>query len=251
MDMIDREAYRLHAKLPIYQRHIDQAKEIIGGVLRHVKSPYVAFSCGKDSSVLAHLVLSIHPGTPLRFLSSGETRLVHNVDDVLAYFKKLGGVIQEINVDRVFSEEWKDATWTEQRKAGNKDMELLNDQEYDCIFMGLRAGESRNRKISLYNCQDKDLPPFCHRYVTGKRRDMIRCCPLAQWSTEDVGAYILQHDIPFLDWYALHERGFKERTTARLTGDAVRQNALFWLKKYKPDNFYKLANRFPEFRMYV
>ncbi|QNB44860.1 phosphoadenosine phosphosulfate reductase family protein [Thermanaerosceptrum fracticalcis] len=117
--------------------------------------------------------------------------------------------------------------------------------------MGLRAEESRPRRISLYTRQDKGLPPFCHRYTTGKRRNMIRCCPLAQWTTEDVGGYILQHGIPFLDWYALHDEGFKERTTARLTGDSVRQNSLFWLKKHKPENFNILAQRFPEFRMYV
>lgn len=249
--MLNSELYLLRTRLPIYRRRVAQALEIIQGALKYMRNPYVAFSCGKDSSVLAHLVLSVRPGTPLRFLSSGETRLVHNVDDVLEFFRRMGGDIQEINIDRVFSPEWINATWDEQRKAGNKDLELLNDPKYDGIFMGLRAEESRPRRISLYTRQDKDLPPFCHKYTTGKRLNMIRCCPLAQWTTEDVGGYILQHGIPYLDWYALHEEGFKERTTARLTGDSVRQNSLFWLKKHKPDNFNVLTQRFPEFRMYV
>lgn len=247
--MIDREFYRLHAKLPVYRRHVQAAKEIIMGCLQHVNRPYVAFSCGKDSSVLAHLVLQFAPDAPLRFLSSGETRLLHNVDDVLDYYRERGADIQEINIDRVFSEEWKETTWTEQRKAGRHDLELLNDRSFDCVFMGLRMEESRARSISLKQNQTPGLPPFCYRYVRGKRLNMIRCCPLASWTTKDVGAYIVEHNLPYLDWYGFS--GFEGRTTARLTGDAVRQNALFWLKKNKPENFAILAQRFPEFRLYV
>ncbi|MCL6479876.1 MAG: phosphoadenosine phosphosulfate reductase family protein [Peptococcaceae bacterium] len=247
--MIDTESYRLHAKLPAYHRRVEQAKEIISGVLRHVKNPYIAFSCGKDSSVLAHLVLQQVPNAPLRFLSSGETRLVHNVDHVLDYFRTDGAIIQEINIDRVFSEEWKNATWDEQRKAGRHDLELLNDRSFDCIFMGLRAEESRQRKISLYQSQTEGLPYFCYRYVAGERRNMVRCCPLGRWTTMDVGAYIVEHGLPYLDWY--DHQGFEGRTTARLTGDAVRQYALTWLKKNKPDSWNKLSQRFPEFRFYV
>lgn len=246
--MIDRDLYSLHAKLPVYQRRVALAREIIIGVLQHIQRPYTAFSCGKDSSVLAHMVLQFAPA-PLRFLSSGETRLVHNVDEVLDYFRNQGAEIQEINIDRVFSEEWKDATWDEQRKAGRHDMELLNERSFDGIFMGLRTEESRARKISLAKNQTEGLPRFCHRYKTGLRKDMVRCCPLANWTTADIGAYIVEHNLPYLDWY--DHQGFEGRTTARLTGDAVRQYALTWLKKNKPDSWNRLSQRFPEFRFYV
>lgn len=247
--IIESEMYRLHAKLPVYQRHVTQARETISGILQHITNPYVAFSCGKDSSVLAHLILQYIPSVSLRFLSSGETRLVHNVDDVLDYFRRLGAEIQEINVDRVFSEEWKNATWTEQRKAGKKDMDLLNDRTFDCIFMGLRAEESRPRKITLAKQQTEGLPRFCYRYKAGKRENMIRCCPLANWTLRDIGAYTMEHKLPYLDWYGF--RGFEGRTTARLTGDAVRQYTLTWIKKHKPDSWYILVRRFPEFSTFV
>ena len=235
--------------MPVYRRRIEQATDIIKSIMSQITNPYVAFSCGKDSSVLAHMVLQYAPSTPLRFLSSGETRLVHDVDTVINYFKSMGATIEEINIDRVFSEEWKNATWTEQRKAGNKDMEILNEGDYDCLFMGLRAQESRPRKMSLAMHQDKDLPRFCHRYLAGSRKNMIRCCPLANWTTEDVGTYIITNSLPWLDWY--DHQGFEGRTTARLTGDAVRQNVLLWLKYYKPDQFQILVERFPEFTLYV
>lgn len=247
--MIDVEVYRLHSKLPIYRRRVGEAKEIIQGVMQYAKNPYVAFSCGKDSTVLAHLILQFAPSAPLRFLSSGETRLVHNVDDILGFFRVAGADVQEINIDRVFSDQWKAATWDEQRKAGRHDMEFLNDCVYDGIFMGLRIEESRQRKISLAKNQTGDLPRFCYRYKTGNRQGMIRCCPLASWTTKDIGAYIIEHGLPYLDWY--DHQGFEGRTTARLTGDAVRQYTLTWLKKHKPDSWNILSKRFPEFRFYV
>ncbi len=78
---------------------------------------------------------------------------------------------------------------------------------------------------------------------------MIRICPLARWQVEDVGAYLLTHDIPFLRHY--HHRGFEARTTARLTGDAVRQNILSDIKRDDPQAWNRLVARFPELRAFV
>ena len=223
----------------------ERSKNIIMQALKLCKNPYVSFSCGKDSSVLAHLVLDIKKDVPLRFLSSGETRLVHNVDRIIEHFKDKGAVIHEINIDRVFSPEWKDATWTEQRKAGRGDLEKLNEGGYDCVIMGLRKEESRNRQISLTAIKTEGFPPYTYRYKSG----LIRCCPLAEWTTIAVAAYIASKGLPVLDWYEYE--GIEGRTTARLTGDAVRQNVLIYLKQKDPGSFNKLVARFPEFGLYI
>lgn len=249
MEDWEKEMYLLHAKSQRFRERLNEAREIIGRVMSTIKTPFVAFSCGKDSSVLADLVMEYSPSAILRFLSSGETRLVHNVDDVLDWFKTRGATIDEILIDRVFSDEWKDATWTEQRKAGRRDMELLNKGAWDGIFMGLRIEESRPRKMSLIIHQDDDLPRYCHKYKGGQRKDMIRVCPLANWLKEDIGAYLLMHNIPYLKHYENH--GFEARTTARLTGDAVRQYVLSDIKRDNPQNWIKLTKRFPEFRAFV
>jgi sulfate adenylyltransferase subunit 2 len=249
MEDWEKEMYLLHAKSQRFKKRINEAKEIIDNILPSLNNPYVAFSCGKDSSVLAHLVLNARPRTILRFLSSGETRLVHNVDDVLNWFSKYGGIIDEILIDRVFSEEWQDATWTEQRKAGRRDMDLLNKGDWDGILMGLRIEESNPRKMSLIMHQDDDLPRYCHKYKNGQRKDMIRICPLANWHKQDIGAYLFMHKIPYLRHYENH--GFEARTTARLTGDAVRQYVLSDIKRDNPQNWIKLTKRFPEFRAFV
>ncbi len=244
-----REAYRLHARSRNYLARLEESRWIIREALKHMNHPYVAFSCGKDSSTLAHLVLEERPDVPLRFLSSGETRIVHNVDEIISWFRARGAIVEEILVDRVWSEEWQDATWDEERKAGRGDLEKLNAGDYDGVFMGLRAQESNRRKMSLYQNQTPGLPAFCYKYKAGRREGMIRCCPLARWQVEDVGAYLLTHGIPVLRQYELH--GLEARTTARLTGDAVRQNILSDIKRDNPEGWRKLLKRFPEFSHFV
>jgi len=252
MEYWERERYLNHASLAGYKQRLLESQEIIRDALKFMSSPYVAFSCGKDSSVLAHLVLQQRPDVPLRFLSSGETRIIHNVDEIMDWFRSnMGADVQELLIDRVFSEEWQDATWTEQRKAGRGDLALLNEGDYDGVFMGLRAQESRNRKMSLYMHQQQDLPPFCYRYKDTNKAlsGFIRCCPLAKWTVEDIGAYLVSHGIPFLRQY--HNRGLESRTTARLTGDAVRQYVLSDIKRDNPEGWRRLLKRFPEFGAFV
>ena len=242
-----REQYLLHSKSQRYQKRLAEANDIVQEVLPHMQNPFIAFSCGKDSTVLAHLILK-YRSMPLRFLSSGETRILHNVDDILGWFVEEGAEVQEINIDRVFSEDWQEASWTEQRKAGKRDMGRLNEGDWDGLFMGLRAEESPPRKLSLYSHKTEGLPRFCYRYRAGERQDIIRCCPLARWTTEDVAAYIVSHDLPLLRHY--HNRGMDARTTARLTGDAVRRYALADIKRDNPDGWRRLVKRFPELRAY-
>lgn len=244
--MIDRQTCALYAKLNVHVRKVGKTTKLVQEMLSIVKNPYIAFSCGKDSSVLADIVLQLNPRVKLRFISSGETRILHNVDDVISHFqRKYNADVEEINFDRVFSEEWKDASFDEQRKAGRRDIQTIDNSQYDGVFMGLRIEESRGRSISLKMHQSSGLPKYMYQYVDKK---YYRMCPLADWKTEDVGAYIVSHGLPVLDWY--NSFGFNARTTARLTGDAVRQNAIFWIKCNNPQGFSKLIERFPELNVY-
>ena len=241
------ELCRLHSKLKSYQNKLSRTQDRVREMLEICHKPYVAFSCGKDSTVVADMVLRLAPDVPLRFISSGETRIVHNVDDVINWFRnRYDAIIEEINFDRVFSEEWKNASFDEQRKAGRRDIQTIDNSAYTGVFMGLRKEESRGRQISLNACKTDGFPSYMYKY---KKREFYRMCPIADWTTEDVGAYIVTHNLPVLKWY--HDFGFDSRTTARLTGDAVRQSTLFWIKTTNPEGYAKLLERFPEFNQLV
>ena len=102
------DACRVYSKLPVYKNKVKKTIMNIKEMLKIVDEPYVAFSCGKDSSVLADLVLQIDSKIPLRFISRGETRIIYNVDDVIDYFiKKYNANVEEILFDRIFSEDWR------------------------------------------------------------------------------------------------------------------------------------------------
>jgi len=240
---VDSEKCRLYAKLPTFQKKLSRTQERVREMLEICSTPYVAFSCGKDSTVVADMVLRIRHDVPLRFVSSGETRIIHNVDDIMEWFRNIHDAkIEEINFDRVFSEEWSNASFDEQRKAGRRDIQTIDNTAYTGVFMGLRKQESRGRQISLNSCKTDGLPMYMYQY---KNRDYFRMCPIADWTTDDVGAYITMYKIPVLQWYQAF--GFDSRTTARLTGDAVRQNTLLWIKTTNPEGYAKLLERFPEF----
>lgn len=246
MKIYDKNTGLIWAKMEQYQRKKSATSEIIGEMLKAAQKPYIAFSCGKDSSVLADLILRQNPKIKMRFISSGETRLIHNIDDVIEYFKqKYEADIEEINIDRIFGKGWECATFDEQRKAGRRDIQSIDNSGYDAVFMGLRKQESRGRAITLRMCKTEGLPPGTYKY---KEREYYRFCPIMDWRTEDIAAYIAENSLPVLDWY--NKYGFEARTTARLTGDAVRQNAIFYLKLYRPESYAILTERFPELKIY-
>lgn len=246
MKKINSDVCRIYSNLKTYKEKVKRTEENVFKMLEICKNPYIAFSCGKDSSVMADIVLKINKNITCRFVSSGETRIIHNVDSIIDYFKsKYKMPFEEINFDRVFSEEWQSATFDEQRKAGNKDIQTLDNEKYDGVFIGLRKQESRGRSITLRKCKAENLPDNMYKY---KAKEFYRMCPLADWTTEDVGAYIESNGIKTLDWY--NEYGYDSRTTARLTGDAVRQNTLFYIKTKNIYGYQKLIERFPELKIY-
>lgn len=245
MRAIERVGYLSHARSAVFGRRLERARTTIREMLARCHCPYVAFSAGKDSSVLLWLVLEQRPDAAGRILTSGETRLLHaNLDDVLGWWRLRFPALDlmEINVDRVFAEGWEEATWHAQRKAGRGDIVRLLPTSglFDGVFMGLRDEESNARRIANKRGRIR-------RYANTRRDNtaaLWACCPLSDWTTDDVGALICLHDVPLLSAY--QAEGLEARTTMRLTGDAVRQNALVALRQRDPGRYNQLIARFPE-----
>jgi sulfate adenylyltransferase subunit 2 len=236
----------MHAKLDKYKQKVERTTENIREMLKIVKKPYIAFSCGKDSSVMADMILQINPKIKCRLISSGETRIMHNIDDVMDYFKdKYNADIEEIYIDKAFSDEWKDATWEEYKAGIKHDVRVVDNTGYDSVFMGLRSDESRKRMISLAYHRTVDLPRNMYRYAN---RDFYRLCPIKNWSAADIGAYIVTHEITTLQWYKYH--GYEARTAVHITDNGVRQNTLLWMKLNNPEGYAALTSRFPELKVF-
>jgi len=242
VNALTRAGFLAHATLPVYQRRVEQARVWIREALALCKKPYVAWSVGgKDSSVMLDLVLQ-ETLVEARALVSGETRYVFpEFDEIVNWWQlkyKDRLTISLIETDRVWSG---DMTFDEQRKAGRNDiLNLLPTEQHDLVFLGLRDEESNIRRLA-------NKKGIIRRYAASSRKNLrgkYVCAPVAKLSTTDIATYITANKIPVFNVYTEH--GFEERTTLRLTGDAVRQMAFQRLRITNPKEYNVLLYRFPE-----
>jgi len=150
------------------------SRQSIERMLELSKNPYIALSFGKDSLVMLDLVRQYVPDIPCRFLKSSETYLLANYEEIIDYYVSDGVNLHVVNTDRISeADSWKGA-----RDLGDDDMEkLLNEGDFDGVFMGLREEESRARKITL-KCNNQ-YGFRVMRYKSGKRKGWFRCCPIS------------------------------------------------------------------------
>lgn len=228
--------------LPVYKRRVARAREWIRRALELCHSPYVAWSVGgKDSSVMLDLVLEQSP-IEARVLVSGETRyLFPEFNGIIEWWQRKHGnklMVSLIETDRVWSS---NMAFDEQRKAGRNDiMNLLPTEAHDLVFLGLRDKESNRRELA-------NKRGIIRRYAQSRKKNIrgtYVCVPIAKLTTRDIAAYTVTNQIPVFNVYT--ECGFDERTTLRLTGDAVRQMAFQRLRITNPKEYNALLHRFPE-----
>ena len=224
---------------------IKKSVECIENMLSLSGTPYLALSFGKDSLVTLDLIRSVYPSIKCLFLKSEESFLLYNYEEIINHYVIETNLnLEIIETKRLSENNWE---WEKARKAGNKDFNLFEYKDYDGVFMGLRCEESKGRKFSILTAKNKEYD-FIHKYTAGLRKNMYRCCPVALWKQDEILFYLNQKKLPFLKVY---ENGSHIRTTARLTGDAVRGNSLFWIKKTDPERFNILVSKLPELKKHI
>lgn len=229
----------------LLEHRISKSLKIIGQMLELSKTPYLALSFGKDSLVMLDLVRQVKPDIHCLFLKSEESFLMYNYEEVIEQYRSKGVTIEIVETNRLSEH---DFNWTKARKAGNKDF-LLEPffRGWDGVFMGLRIQESKARRITLVRKEHNVIGDKIMRYKDGKRKGMLRCCPVSYWTAEEIMLYLDHYKLPRLDVY---NQGSNIRTTARLTGDSVRSDGLFWVKQNKPENWNLLLKMIPELKYY-
>jgi len=227
----------VYAKTKKYQRHLEITTNSLLRFFEICSHPYLALSWGKQSIVLAHLIYQLRPETPMVFLRSWESFLLHDYERVMQQFPF------DINYREHFKDNvsWNDWDWQTTRDYGSEDIQNMADEcfpEWDGVIMGLSKDESVARRItcSISNTEWRTI----FRYKNGKHR----CTPIQFWSIHDLSAYIATNEITLLSTY--NNTGLKGRTTARITRDNAEMNGLRELKKENIGNYNTIVNRFPE-----
>jgi 3'-phosphoadenosine 5'-phosphosulfate sulfotransferase (PAPS reductase)/FAD synthetase len=188
-------AAHVHAASAKFQARVDEALAIIRqGVEETDGLIYSSCSFGKDSAVMTHLALTVNPQMEVRFVyfGNGESELLNNYAEVLAAWQERYALNLHIltlvrdKLDVRFPQ-W---DWLSAMRPANG------------YLVGLRKEESKKRRLSLLHLGS------IYRKVNG----LLRVAPLLNWRIEDIGAYVVMHDLPMLNSY--HVEGFDARTTA-------------------------------------
>jgi len=191
MDKKWRETFLIHSRTERFQRKVNEAQMIIEDVLLEFCKPYVAFSGGKDSTCMLHLVLQFDSDIMVLHWDYGRFYIPREISkEIKENARKMG--VKNLWVET--SEQYKIL----KRKAINvlgKDfiqglLPRLQKEGYDASFIGLREEESNKRRRRIRaNRHLTEIPEFF---------------PLKNWTWMDVWAYIVSNKLPYLTRYDLY-----------------------------------------------
>lgn len=199
--------FALHARLRATRARFDRALELLDRELDEHSS--VAFSAGKDSTVVADLCNRVRPGIPMVMVDRGVPYEWSEEErqGVIDYAAAHGWSLTLIDWDlgRVAVDAWSSPRG--KRTSGHQsvaqhpmwdDMHAWQrERGMTTVVMGLRRYESRGRMIHIARrSQVFDYAPGHPVY----RRCIL---PIAHWTDRDVWAYLVTRDLPWMRIYDL------------------------------------------------
>lgn len=176
------------AKTNEHQQEVTKAKRIVHDALVRSRRPYVAFSGGKDSTCLLHLVLQQAPDVTVLHWDYGPYYVPRWLEtEFLDNARRVGARNLWVETSPEYLRLKRAAINILGREYLGKVVLRLKQEGYDLAFVGLRAEESLKRR---------------RRIVRGESLTCIKeCWPIARWSWKDVWAYIIAHGLPYASVY--------------------------------------------------
>lgn len=247
------EKYLLNSEMTRYKHRVILSEGIIREALSIHGNWYVAWSGGKDSTVLAHLVNTIIPGMAIwtcrdnadfpglhEYIRATAVQYSFNLD-----FCDTGiDAFEFIKQNRVNIFEDMNNRNTIVGKMLFFDLVKKQESKYNGAFIGLRNDESKAR---LWNYKSKT--------ALYRRKDGFYICnPLSLWSATDIFSYLVSNNIPVFDVYfktKFVEMPENIRMDWSLPGNFANSGFCVWLKYYYPELYIKYIKLFPEVKCYV
>jgi len=172
-----------------FQQKLKTAKRVITQALSDFKKPYIAFSGGKDSTTMMHLVLQQNSNVTVLHWDYGPyfiPRELHR--EILRIAKKCGAKDFLVLTSSLYKKEGRHAKNVVGRHFIGIEIPRLIKQGYDSAFIGLRAEESVKRRFRTNNYYEHD-------------RGITNIFPLRDFTWRDVWAYIVSNNVPYLSYY--------------------------------------------------
>lgn len=252
----EKEMYLLLAKMQSHKKKVKKAKETIKLALSNASKTALSFSSGKDSVVLLDLAIKAGFDGTLIFFKYGICTDVETPQEninLLKYYANKHGLHYQIlecfgEVDcwercgrfTLFPE-------TEEEKRifnltnydyVKKSNDFEKENDIDLNIIGMRKDESERRRIVLSKKGSI--------YQT-KSRKSITCCPLLDFTNDDIWAYIFSNDLKYLsiyDYPYIDRRVNRNEVTLLYNDAIIRNGAIFHYKRMYPDFFRWLSKKY-------
>jgi len=190
--MPDRALAVVHANSPRFRARLAAAEAVVARALARARKPYVAFSGGKDSLATAVVVLGQSPDCLLHW-SDDELEYPEAVE-MMTVWQSLAGpqlrITKGVARHAGWFDPWKDRPFWRDPLPGTRRVtleshEYMANQGHDLVFTGLRMAENYRVAAQLEKAVAEQGDP------TYPAWGGLRCCPLWDWSSDDVWALIL------------------------------------------------------------
>ncbi|MGE3594907.1 MAG: phosphoadenosine phosphosulfate reductase family protein [Dehalococcoidia bacterium] len=181
---------RLHARLGAFQRRVARAHDLIARALAQMQQPYVAWSGGKDSTVVLALGRVPRPDIPAIWFDDEleypetVTYLTETAAALAIDLRPMFGTAQHGG----WFTPWTDRPFWRESLPGTARLgpDYGAREGWDGGFIGLRAQERPYRAVHLR------ARGVLYQTSAGQ----WRCNPIADWSLHDVWAYLAQSSMP-------------------------------------------------------
>lgn len=254
----EKETYLIAAKMPTFNKKVKKAKETIKEALSVSTNQSLSFSGGKDSVVLLDLAVKSGFKGNLVFFKYGICTDVEtpaeNIE-LLKYYSSNHNLKYEIIECLGETDCWEQCgrftlfpQCEEEKKIFyktnydfvKKSAHFENENDIDLSIIGMRKDESKRRKIVL---NQKGAI-----YKT-KNRKSTTCCPLLNFTNDDIWAYIYSNDLKYLSIYDYPyiDRRVNRNEITMLYNDAIiRHGMIYHYKQMYPEYFLYLTKRWGE-----
>lgn len=252
MDKLKKEEFKLIAQQPAYKKQLYKTAKILKKAMFECRRPVVGFSFGKDSLVCLDIARRLNPDILVINIDRGEGGdLQEAVELYEEYAQKHNLNYHRVKAPKEILEIYREAGSLDNLERNDLKKNLLagvkkarEKYDIDCEIMGLRTEESRGRgflrKYGMFHYSEPE--------------GIYKCKPVLYWSGKQIWAYIVDNDVPYLNWYdkMAELTSYEEARYSNWAGLFMARKGRFWMLKQKyPDEFNQLAQIFPEVRNYV
>lgn len=247
---------RLKAKMPQYTQKKANAVALSTKVLQESENPYVAISGGKDSVAMAFIV------DEAAKLCGKSFRLWTHISDAsfpgtLETCQKVAEILKRpLDVYESENSAFDAVTKKKKQSFGKTGVFFESVSQYatdkDLAFVGVRASESKRR--------NQAAKVHGQIFYSKSMGDVTVCHPILWFRLSDVAATLFEYNAPIhpiyhkttveSGWNALKEDKFI-RLGYITSKDLLNKGTAVFLRLNYPEQFFRLAERWPEIRFWV